>query len=178
MGSFSIWHWLIIAALVGLVAWLVLRSKGTAPINREQPKGIGGWLRLLAFGQVLAVLRTIATFGQNMEGYGQIRDIPNGQAVIYSETGLNMLLLLVTVATAYALFAKKSYFCRLYLRQWLTCPVVFAIDYLVVSALLSVPVSLLIDTTRVVITFALFLAGAIWVWYIQVSVRVRNTMVN
>lgn len=51
MGSFSIWHWLIVLLFAGAI-YAIYRSAKRAPANTESvgPSGVGGWLLLLVTG--------------------------------------------------------------------------------------------------------------------------------
>lgn len=56
MGSFSVWHWLIIAALlsifIGAIYGIYRFAKRTPPANSSTggPAGVGGWLLVLVAG--------------------------------------------------------------------------------------------------------------------------------
>lgn len=53
MGSFSIWHWLILGGIFGVAilgAYLLARSGTPASIQTSGPSGVAGWLLLLVAG--------------------------------------------------------------------------------------------------------------------------------
>ena len=55
MGSFSIWHWLILAifALGIFAAYLIARRRPAASGETVGPSGVGGWLLLLVAGLMI-----------------------------------------------------------------------------------------------------------------------------
>lgn len=52
MGSFSIWHWLMIAIFIGAIYGIYRFAKHTPPASSSAsgPAGVGGWLLLLVVG--------------------------------------------------------------------------------------------------------------------------------
>jgi hypothetical protein len=52
MGSFSIWHWLIIGIFIGAIYGIYRFAKRTPPASSSAsgPVGVGGWLLLLVAG--------------------------------------------------------------------------------------------------------------------------------
>ena len=178
MGSFSLWHWLIVFVPIAIVAWLLIRSRRSVPASVGPLEGIRGWLALLAFGQSIGVLRLAATVLQNFKGYKGYWEIPGAAIAIYSEIAINVVLIALCLSTTYALFAKKQIFARLFLWQWIAQPSAFILNLLCVSAALNLPVSQLVTGKEVGATFGTFLGTIVWVWYTRVSVRVKNTMVN
>lgn len=72
MGTFSIWHWAIVLLLIGVPVFFAVRSAAKPSQNPESLVGFGGWLMLLAIGQTLSPLRTLADFGNSADGYQQL----------------------------------------------------------------------------------------------------------
>jgi hypothetical protein len=73
MDTFSLWHWLIVAMVIGLPIWLIVRSRrkvaAGGPQVTSQLVGIGGWLGLLAFGLCVSLLRNIVEFLNGMSDF-------------------------------------------------------------------------------------------------------------
>lgn len=129
----------------------------------------------MAIGVTIAPLRTLSEISKNVESYGQLMAIPNGPATVYVEVGLFLALLVLQVIVAVALYKKKRTFPRLYMYQWIAAPVIVLIDVLAISYFLKVAPGDLLTVDAVVPVLASFAFGAIWVWYLSASVRVRNT---
>jgi cytochrome b561 len=178
MGSFSIWHWLIVLVIFGVILWLVARSVRATDAEKHALKGIGGWLGFLALVQILGLLRVVAGFAESVTTYAPIAAIPGAKLAIAAELLINIGLVALTLATTIALFRHKKAFISLFMYQWLAAPIASFTNVVVVSGALGVPQSDLITSDDVVKVFASFLAGGLWVWYTRYSVRVANTMVN
>ncbi|MBS1181939.1 MAG: hypothetical protein H6Q99_1819 [Proteobacteria bacterium] len=145
--------------------------------DKADLEGIGGWLALLAFAQVIGIVRLIFSLLQQFQLYGQLFGLPGGYAAVILETVLNLAVLALAFATTFALFTKKRAFIKLFFYQWIAIPVVFVLDLIIVAVTLDVPMNMLTDSgdAKIVSTF---LAVGIWVWYTRKSKRVANTMVN
>lgn len=178
MGSFSIWHWIIVLTIIGGIIFLVTSAVRNALADKSELCGIAGWLALLAFGQVMGLLRVIATVFQNFGTYGPVINMPGGKIAIYTEVAMNFCLVALMITTTFALFKKKKYFIRLFAYQWIAFPVIFILNVLIVSSAFGVSASALVTSEDVRTTILAFVAGGIWVWYTRASIRVANTMVN
>jgi len=177
VGSFSIWHWLIVIIIVGILA-LIVKAITQSPrkVNPSgQPEGIGGWLVLLAIGVALAPLRTLGEIGKNADGYQQLSDVPNGPLVTNLEIGLLLTFAAFQFVMAFAFFKKKRVFPTLFMIQWVAAPVMLMVDGLLVSSLLQVPLGLVLTAEQLMPVLMAFVLGTVWVWYLYKSVRVRNT---
>ncbi|RVA64817.1 hypothetical protein EN916_35110, partial [Mesorhizobium sp. M7A.F.Ca.CA.001.11.2.1] len=82
MGAFSIWHWAIMLLSIGVPVFFAVRSAAKPSQNPEALVGFGGWLMLLAIGQALSPLRTLAELGASSDGYNQLMLVPNGPMVV------------------------------------------------------------------------------------------------
>ena len=92
MGSFSIWHWAILLLLIGVPVFFAVRSAAKPSQNPAALVGFGGWLMLLAIGQTLSPLRSLAQLSSSMEDYQKLMTLPNGTlaalsvSVIFAES--------------------------------------------------------------------------------------------
>ncbi len=130
---------------------------------------------LLAIGQALSPLRTLVDLGNSAEGYGQLMTLPNGVLVVYGEVTLNLAFLALQLVVFVSMLRRSHRFPQLFLYQWFALPVVFALDTVWTSAVLSVPVSQVLAGDALVATIVSFVLSGIWVAYVYKSVRVRNT---
>jgi len=136
------------------------------------PVGFGGWLLIPMIGQTLSPLVTLLTSAP--DDFAML----SNPALPASLTPLVLLELAMTacfaafqIVVTVAMYRRRRSFPNLYRWQLIAAVAVLLIDVLMTSAALKLPVSDLIDGK----TIGRLFAGAIWVWYVSVSVRVRNT---
>lgn len=137
--------------------------------------GFGGWLMLLAIGQALSPLRTLAELGNSADGYQQLMTLSNGPLAVYGEVALNLAFLVLQLVVLVAMFRRSHRFPQLFLCQWLAIPVVFILDTIWISTTLGVPVNQVLAGDALVAPIASFVVTGIWAAYVYKSVRVRNT---
>jgi hypothetical protein len=175
MGAFSIWHWAIVLLLIGVPVFFAVRSATKPSQNPAALVGIGGWLMLLAIGQALSPLRTLADFANSADGYQQLMTLPNGPLAVYGELALNLAFLALQLVVLVSMLRRSHRFPQLFLLQWLAIPVVFILDTIWVASVLGVPVSLVLAGDALVAPIVSFVLTGFWVAYVYKSVRVRNT---
>jgi len=150
--------------------------------NKKDLVGIGGWLILVAIGQVLAIFKCLAFL---LNYYSSLD--PNVwikfPIAAYGEAILNTSYFVIIAWTTYLLFSKSRLFPRFYIFQYVAVILLFPLDIIFSSALLSaytgqpveVFVDKMIDPKDVGQWIALFIPAAIWIPYIKRSKRVANT---
>ena len=173
--SFSIWPWAIVLLLIGVLAFFAVRSAVKPPQNPAALVGIGGWLMLLAIGQALSPLRTLADLANSVEGYRLLMALPNGPLTVYGEVALNLAFLALQLAVVVSMLRRSHRFPQLFLFQWFAIPVVFVLDTIWISSILGVSVNQVLAGNALVAPIASFVLTGIWVAYVHKSVRVRNT---
>ncbi|KQU94894.1 hypothetical protein ASD99_13865 [Mesorhizobium sp. Root695] len=173
--QFSIWHWAIVLLLIGVPVFFALRSARKPSQNSADLAGFGGWLMLLAIGQALSPLRTLAELGSSIDGYNQLMLVPNGPMVVYVEVALLLAFLVLQLVVLVAMLWRSRRFKQLFLIQWLAIPVVFILDAAWVSMALGVPVGQLVTGDTLAVQIVSFVLTGLWVAYVYKSVRVRNT---
>ncbi|TGQ64539.1 DUF2569 family protein [Mesorhizobium sp. M00.F.Ca.ET.186.01.1.1] len=175
MGAFSIWHWVIVLLLIGVPVFFAVRS-ATKPSEKPGALvGFGGWLMLLAIGQALSPLRTLADLANSVKGYRQLMSLPNGSMAVYGEVALNLAFLALQLIVLVSMLRRSHSFPLLFLFQWVAIPVVFILDTILISSTLAVPVNQVLAGDALVAPIASFVVTGIWVAYVYKSVRVRNT---
>jgi hypothetical protein len=185
MGSFSLWHWLIVFGPICLVVYLVVRSRRSVPagqsgsalnIQNGELKGIGGWLVLLAIGQVLGCLRILAAIVPDLEV------LDHGNATVRAAATVEIILYLALFSfacfTTIAFFREKHYFVATWKLLGLALVLVPVLDWVLLSNILQVPMNKLVTEEAIGQVIGSAIGLAIWWWYLTVSVRVRNTFVN
>jgi hypothetical protein len=140
-------------------------------------KGIGGWLRFFAFLLCLGLVRGIAELAVAMPDYlaGLQVEAARGPLVVVG------LIALAEVAVhlwgIVLLFRLKRAFKRIFAVMWvLTLLTPFS-----VLPMLMVPgvrLHMILPEADIARTIGALIAMALWYWYLCVSVRVRNTLVN
>jgi Protein of unknown function (DUF2569) len=143
------------------------------------PKGIGGWLVLVAIGQVLGPLRLIGTLAEyyanndTLVAFGKIPVTMYGELVIY------LVYLGITLFTSFVFFAHKRIFKLWFTIEVATVALDAILDYFWVSATTGVSVQALLETQgNLFQAMGATLVGLIWMAYVWCSKRVRNTFVN
>ena len=177
--SFSVWHWLAVLVAVGVPLLLLVRHRRrrAAAVAKVPPKGIGGWLAFLAFLLCLGFLKSIAELAAA---------IPDFLAGFHNEAAHGPLLVVGLVAIAVmavqlwgivALFQRKKAFRMIYRLMWiLTLAAPFsALPMLTVP---GVRLYMVLPDAEVARTIAALIIMALWYWYLRVSVRVKNTLIN
>src|SRR6266404_119619 len=113
MGSFSIWHWIIVLIIILVPATLIYTTYRRGKLksaNGSQPSGFGGWLILVVIGQTLAPLRLLVVMAENSEEYEKVKNIPHGSLGIIGETSLNAVFVIFVLATTVIMYMKKRVF--------------------------------------------------------------------
>jgi len=175
MGVFSIWHWVIVLLLIGVPVFLAVRSAVKPSQNPAALVGIGGWLMLLAIGQALSPLRTLADMANSVEGYQQLMVLPNGPLAVYGEVALNLAFLVLQLVVLVSMLRRSRRFPQLFLFQWFAIPVVFILDTIWIASILGVSVNQVLAGDALVAPIASFVVTGIWAAYVYKSIRVRNT---
>ncbi|MBB6407374.1 DUF2569 family protein [Mesorhizobium sangaii] len=173
--QFSIWHWAIVLLFIGVPAFFAVRSAYKPVKNPEELVGFGGWLMLLAIGQALSPLRTLASLGSSSDGYSQLMLVSNGPMVVYGEVVLLLAFMVLQIVVLVAMLRRSLRFKQLFLAQWIAIPVVFILDAIWISTILGVPVGQVVSEEALAASIGWFVLAGLWVAYVYRSVRVRNT---
>jgi hypothetical protein len=169
VGSFSIWHWLIVLVPI-IIVYAIVRPRN------DTLKGIQGWLGLLAVWQVLGIARIAFGFLYQLKLYSGYAQISGAQAVLFGEITLNAASFAIFVGTTFALFGKKCSFRSWLLWQWLSIPIIAILDLVLISGVTNIGVRQLVEYADVGQTVASFIVMGLWVLYSRKSRRVTNTM--
>lgn len=141
------------------------------------PKGIGGWLAFFAFLLCLGFLKSIAELGAAIPDYvaGFRNEAAHGPLVVVGLVALAGMALQLWGMVA--LFQKKRAFRMVYGLMWiLTLAAPFS-----VLPMLTVPgvrLYMVLPDAEIARTIGALIIMAFWYWYLRVSVRVKNTLVN
>jgi hypothetical protein len=142
--------------------------------------GIGGWLGLLAFGQVTGILRLLVSLGQ----YYTMLD-PQVTAkfptAIWGEAAMNALVIWLCVYTAVLFFRHSRNFPRCFIWQMIAVICMPIVDLLWVAFMISLASGrpftefLTLEAKEGGQIIAAVIGALIWIPYILRSRRVANT---
>jgi len=169
------WHWAILLLLVGVPVFFAVRSARQSSQNPEDLEGFGGWLMLLAIGQSLSPLRTLVELARSIKTYQELTTMPNGGLAILGEGALNLAFLVLQLVVLVSMLRRSRRFPQLFICQWFAIPLLFILDTVWISTILSVPVNQLLAGNALVPPLASFALTGLWAAYVYRSVRVRNT---
>ena len=161
-------------------------SEGAAAVALDgsmaaaEPRGIGGWLLLVALGQVVGPLQLIVSLGHYLEPESaELFDLY--PLAMVGEVAINLVLLLLALTTAVLFFARSRYFPRLFIVELVVIPVFAILGTLWIafafSYQLDAPFSefLIVERQDLVQLGLAVVAALIWIPYTLKSRRVKNT---
>ena len=151
-----------------------MASVEAANPSMARPKGLGGWLILLALGQIGSIVRVLKSILDDIGLYKQT----DRTAAVDAELALNCLLILIVICVTVTMFRKKRSFPTLWICQGVAAILVPWIDIVLVAAILDLPIRDLVDGRDIAQSVGGIVAVVLWSWYLRVSVRVKNTFVN
>jgi hypothetical protein len=144
--------------------------------------GIGGWLILVALGQIFGPIKFLGSIGQNYSTLDSniIRTLP---VTFAGEAVINFFVLVLSIYTAVLFFRKSKQFPRFFVYQILAAIFLVPLDamWTVVAASMETGQSAgqLLQTalgpSEIGQTIAAAIIGSVWILYIFKSKRVANT---
>jgi hypothetical protein len=157
-------------------------AEDAAAFKNVQPEmtGISGWLALLAFGQVMGILRLIFNVGQYVQSITD-ETWTYFPTVIWSEMLINAAMIGFSIWTTVLLFRHSHRFPAFFIVQMICAVLMPLVDLLCVasffSAALNRPFSdfFIIETRQVGQTVVGVMSAAVWITYVLRSRRVANT---
>ena len=151
------------------------------PAAAKEPRGIGGWLLVVAFGQLLGLLLILVALGQMFFDPDTLQGFEQFPLASYGELAVTLALALLTTTTAILFFRKSRYFPRVFVCGLVAAFVLPALSVvwtaLTLSAQLDKPlgVFLQLESQAIAQFMATIVAALIWIPYTLKSKRVRNT---
>jgi len=146
--------------------------------------GIGGWLVLVAIGQVLGPIRVLLSLGNYYVNELDSSLFETFPATVYGEVVLNVAFFAFSVFVAIMFFRHSWLFPRLYILQWILIAALPLIDagWVAVTASAysgeSLSEYLTMDPKDIGQVIGAVIIGPIWIAYILRSRRVKNTFVK
>lgn len=184
MGSFSVWHWVIVVVPIAIIIYALVRSRspkaavatadGGTGTGYVEPRGIGGWLILIVIGQIVGILRLLKAIVDDLDVYKQLPERLHW--VVTFELVLNATFLAFVVYVTTIMFRELRSFPKLWIGQAVAAILLPLIDAFVVLSATNVAAGPVLIQLGQVVPMAI--AAGIWTWYMLVSKRVRNTFVK
>jgi hypothetical protein len=143
--------------------------------------GIDGWLALVAFGQVVGILRLLVTMGQYYTTAISDEVWKRFPIALWGEAALNAAMVGLVVFTTVLLFQHSRRFPSFFIGQTIFAIVMPLVDivWLALNFALATdkPISefLTLEAKESMQTFAAVVGAAIWIPYVLRSRRVANT---
>ena len=160
----------------------VVDAGDAAEFKNVKPEltGIGGWLGLVAFGQVVGILRLLVSLGQY---YPTIDDElwKRFPTALWGEAVLNAAMVGLVVCTTVLLFRHSRHFPSFFIWQMIFGIVMPLVDLVWLASIFAFatdkPISefLTLEAKEGAQMFATVIGAAIWIPYILRSRRVANT---
>lgn len=179
MGSFSAWHWVIVLLAIGVPAWFIIQTlKNRRKTPDAQISGISGWLALLAFGLCMGLLRNVVEFLKSWPDVAagwQANPAARGPLAIV--VVLTVAFLIANIWAIVALFRKQRTLRLAYMTLWLLAAIV-PFSVLTMLSVPGVTLEMILPAEEIGRTVGTLVLMGLWFWYLSVSQRVRNTMVN
>jgi hypothetical protein len=177
--SFSVWHWLVVLVAVGVPLLLLVlhRRQRTATVANAPPNGIGGWLALFAAILCAGFVKSVAELVQGMPDYlsGFQNEAAHGPL---AAVGLIALAAMAAHLWAIvALFRKKRAFKTACAALW----ILMLLTNVSLLSMLTVPGitrDMILPDADLLRSIAALAFLGLWYWYLCVSVRVKNALVN
>lgn len=157
-------------------------AEDAAAFRDIQPElsGISGWLALLAFGQMMGILRLVFNVGQ------YVQSIPDEiwthfPTVIWSEMLINAVMIGLAVWTAVLLFTHSHRFPAFFIVQMVCAVLMPYVDLLCVASFFSAALNrpfgdfFVIEARQVGQTIVGVVSAAVWISYVLRSRRVATT---
>lgn len=153
-------------------------STATETVEQPKLKGIGGWLILMAIGQVVGPIQILTGM---IEEFGSV---PEGTAARYplafiGDGGMRLAYVAFLAYVAVQFFKTRTTFPNLFIVSYivgLALPFVVGVWVTATTGINTLTNLATPDFLKVYAPGAV--VGAIWVAYVVNSVRVRNTFVN
>lgn len=156
--------------------------------EEKQLEGIGGWLIIIAIGIVLTPIRVVYNMWlvypqifsdgtwETLTTQGTPSYHPFWGPILVCEIGINTLLIVAWLFMAYLFFSKKKMFPKMYIFMMLFSLVFIVLDAFAIK--IVIPDMAIFDPETTKEVFRSVIGVAIWVPYMLVSKRVRNTFVR
>ncbi len=141
------------------------------------PRGIGGWFALFAFMICVSFLKGVVELGEGIPVYLAGFRIEAARGPIIVVGSMSLVTTAVHLWAIVALFQKKRALRPIYATLW-TLMLMSPFALLPMLAVPGVTLDKMLPGTEIAKAIFDLIVLALWYWYLCVSVRVKNTLVN
>ena len=157
--------------------------------NVRDLNAIGGWLIFLGIGRILSpivILQTIFLTYLPIFTNGSLEKLSQTGNAAYSmlwkptmmfELGVNIILLIFAVILLFSFFGRKKWFPKIFICLSMITIIFAIIDAVLITQIQS-SLSLGLNINPVTQIISPVVIGAIWIPYLIISNRVKNTFVK
>ncbi|MCA1378317.1 MULTISPECIES: DUF2569 family protein [unclassified Bradyrhizobium] len=153
-----------------------------ASFKDVQPEmtGISGWLGLLAFGQMIGIVRLVVNTAQYVQSISSETWV-QFSIVFWGEIAMNVALIGLAIWTAVLLFMHSRRFPAFFIVQMICAVLIPLIDLVWVASIFSIGLNrpfgdfFTIEPLQVARMVVGAISAAIWITYVLRSRRVANT---
>jgi hypothetical protein len=157
-------------------------AEGAAAFTDVQPEmtGISGWLALLAFGQVMGIMRLVYSVGQYVQSIDD-KVWTYFPTVIWSEILINAAMIGFAIWTTVLLFRRSHRFPSFFIVQMICALLLPLVDLLCVASFFSAALNrpfgdfFIIESRQIGQIIVGAISAVIWITYVLRSRRVANT---
>lgn len=165
-----------------------VHNGGAMTEENEKLQGIGGWLILLAIGLVMSPVRIIILIYQTYSdifttGSWEMLTTPGNDAyhplwkpILSSELAINFAIIIFSIVLIYVFFSKKKIFPKLFVAFALFSFFFIIADSYAVTLVL--PDEQMFDEETIKELSRSLTAIVVWVPYLYISRRAKNTFIN
>jgi hypothetical protein len=149
----------------------------------DGPAGIGGWLLLVAVGQLLATFGLPISLAYQYHDPQTLKLFGEFPWAMYGELALNVAIILLALVTTLLLFRKSRHFPRVFILECVVGALLPALGLVWIAVAFSTqlgrPIGDFLEVEpREIYQFALgVISAVIWITYTLKSKRVRNTFI-
>jgi len=187
LGSLSVLHWLIVLCIVGAIGYGVVRARkqaaGSLPARdsgtlraNAGPSGLRGWLMLVLLGQVSGIVLMLKAIMDETKYYKELP--PSVHYLIHIEMVLLVAYAVLIAFTTVSMLRTERRFVTLWKTQAVITILFPVIDPVAISIISNTRLDALLDERVLDHVFGGTIGISIWWWYMNASVRVKNTFVN
>lgn len=150
-------------------------------VSANEPRGIGGWLLLVALGQVVSLLRVLVANWQMYFDPDARKGFEEFPLASYGELAALLALTLLAIPTAILFFRKSRFFPRFFICALIAGLVVPALSVVWTAFTLSAQLGgsvgefLVLDSDEIIQFVLAGIAALVWIPYTLKSRRVSNT---
>jgi Protein of unknown function (DUF2569) len=145
-------------------------------VHEAGPAGLGGWLILLVLSQFVAIARVLKGLIGEIDF---IERAPEAMRIaIYPEVAIVVASLVLSVVVTITMLRKQRPFVGLWKAQAIAFVVLPIAADVLVARIANIPMDRVFTVRTIGPQLVTIVPLGLWWWYLNVSVRVKNTFIN